>query len=193
MAGASVAKTKAQGRKLHRCGPKSAQSLNDSPAFSGLSLPICKMRGRHPGPACSYTPWFCDAKWSLKPKTPFLSVLCNSTSEHSIHLQESPPVPTSMSVTAENIKGGENASPVLRESKPRMKTQQTAPQTPGEEPGSGTNAGCRFSHSRLQLDSLLALDRGRGWGMSEMDGSQGLTEVLPEPDPGYDRWRQHSS
>ena len=114
-------------------------------------------------------------------------MLCNSTSEHSIHLQESPPVPTSMSVTAENIKGGENASPVLRESKPRMKTQQTAPQTPGEEPGSGTNAGCRFSHSRLQLDSLLALDRGRGWGMAEMDGSQGLTEVLPEPDPGYDR------
>lgn len=33
-------------------------------------------------------------------------------------------MPTSVSVTVENIRGGENASLVLRESKPHMKTRR---------------------------------------------------------------------
>lgn len=178
-------KNKAPGKKIHRCGPNSAQSLNDSPAFSGLSLPICKMRGRHQGPAGSYTPWFCDAKWSLKPKAPFLSVLCNSTSEHSIHQQESPPVPTSMSVTVENIRGGENASPVLRESKPRMKTQQTAPETPERSPAAELMQAAGSAIPDCSWTSSLPWTAGgagewRRWTAARVSRRccQGLTRVM---------------
>ena len=93
-------------------------------------------------------------------------------------------------------------SPVLKEPKSNMETRRKLLKPLGKSKARGTKcsrAGSRFSNPRLQLNSpnrtsLLALDSRTGWGETRgMDGSQGLTEVLPGPDPGYDRCRQGSS